>query len=128
MISRTYDQGAKRFVSLGEMTPVDFIGFPPHRGPKRNGAKSTAARGRVGRTSRDAAEALRGGDDPKWRRKALELLKTGAQMAPPARSRWAGESIGRIPRWALGQPPGNNPSSKRMTINETEREAPRDRR
>jgi hypothetical protein len=36
MISRTYDFVAKRFISFGEITPVDFIGFSPRRGPKRN--------------------------------------------------------------------------------------------
>jgi hypothetical protein len=35
MISMAYDRGAKRFVSLGEMRPVDFVGFPPRRGPNR---------------------------------------------------------------------------------------------
>jgi hypothetical protein len=43
MISRTYDPTAKPLVSLGEMNAVDLTGFPFHRGPKRNGAKSTAA-------------------------------------------------------------------------------------
>jgi hypothetical protein len=37
MISMACDPGAKRFVSQSEMTPVDFTGFPPRRGPKRNG-------------------------------------------------------------------------------------------
>jgi hypothetical protein len=32
----TYDFVAKRFVSLGEITRADFIGFSPGRGPKRN--------------------------------------------------------------------------------------------
>jgi hypothetical protein len=128
MISTTYDPGAKRFVSLGEMTLIDFVGFSPHRSPKRNGAKSAAARAHMGRRSGDAARALRGGDDPKWRRKPLKSLKTGAQMAPGVRGRRTGESIGRIPRWALRQPPGNSPSSKRLALNETALEAPRDRR
>jgi len=35
MISMAYDQGAKRFVSLGGMKPVDFIGFPFRRGVAR---------------------------------------------------------------------------------------------
>jgi len=36
MISRTYDRGAKRFISLCKMRPVDFVGFPSRRVPKRN--------------------------------------------------------------------------------------------
>jgi hypothetical protein len=35
-----YDRGAKRFISLGEMTPVDFIGFPPRPSRNATGAKS----------------------------------------------------------------------------------------
>jgi hypothetical protein len=60
MISRTYDPVAKRFVSLGEMNPVDFTGVPFRRGPKRNGAKSTAAFRTPGRR-RDAAGGQGGG-------------------------------------------------------------------
>ena len=37
MISRAYACVAKPFVSLGEMKSFDFAGFPPRRGPKRNG-------------------------------------------------------------------------------------------
>src|SRR5262249_23941703 len=36
MISMASDPGAKRFVSHGEMRPVDFADFPPRRGSKRN--------------------------------------------------------------------------------------------
>jgi len=52
----------------------------------------------------------------------LESLKTGAQMAPPVSRRRAGQSIGRIPyeRRSLGR--------ERLALNETERQAPRDRR
>src|SRR6185437_5433118 len=32
MISMAYDGDAKRFVSLGEMNPIDFAGFPFGRG------------------------------------------------------------------------------------------------
>ena len=34
MISRTYDPAAKCFVSLGEMNPFVFVGFPSRRDPK----------------------------------------------------------------------------------------------
>jgi len=56
MISTTYDQGAKRFVSLGEMTGVDFIGFSASS--RRRASPADAfdfAPFRFGRTSRGAA-------------------------------------------------------------------------
>jgi len=76
MISITYDPGAKGFISLREMNPFVFVGFPSRRGSKRNGAKSTARL-----PARAAEVARRGSDDPKWRRKPLESLKTDAEMA-----------------------------------------------
>ena len=43
MISMTYGPGAKPIVSLGEMNPIDFAGFPPRRSPKRNGREIDGA-------------------------------------------------------------------------------------
>ena len=65
MNSRTYDQGAKRFVSLGEMNPVDFAGFPPRRGPKRKDREINS--GFRARAADDVGAPAIG--DQKWRRK-----------------------------------------------------------
>jgi hypothetical protein len=49
MISRTYDPGAKCFVSFGEMNPVGFAGFAPRRGSKRKDCEINAVFGLAGR-------------------------------------------------------------------------------
>jgi hypothetical protein len=36
MISKTYGPAAKRFISLGEKSAIDFIGFSTGRGRKRS--------------------------------------------------------------------------------------------
>ena len=56
MISRAYDGGAKRFVSLGEMTPVDFAGFSASSRPKREDREIDGVRGLAWRMLRDAAD------------------------------------------------------------------------
>ncbi|HXE24268.1 MAG TPA: hypothetical protein VN637_05215 [Roseiarcus sp.] len=77
MISMACDRDAKRVVSLGEMNPIDFAGFPPGRSQNARTAKSTPPFALARRTLRDAAM-----DDPKWRRKPLKWLKTDSDMAP----------------------------------------------
>jgi hypothetical protein len=42
MISRTYDPAAKRFVSLGEMSPLILLAFRFAEGAKRNGREIDA--------------------------------------------------------------------------------------
>ena len=79
IISMTYDRGAKPSVSLGEMNPIDFADCSFVEARNARAAKSTAP-GLARRMSRSAAWAA--GDDPKWRRKPLESLKTDSQMAP----------------------------------------------
>ena len=71
MISRTYDQAAKRFISPGAM-------------------KSTEAWRPLGRRSRGGVSAVGGGDDPKWRRKPLESLETDSKTPPPVHARERG--------------------------------------
>jgi hypothetical protein len=68
MISMAYGRLAKPLVSLGERILSLLLVFPPRRGPRRKGAKSTADSGRTRRT-------LRGSATRKWRRKPLESLK-----------------------------------------------------
>jgi len=85
MISRAYDLGAKSFVSLGEMNPVDFAGFPFRRGAKRNGREIDGGFRAHGGTPRDTGPGGQRGTTRKWRRKPLESLETDAEMAPPLR-------------------------------------------
>jgi hypothetical protein len=61
MISTTYDAARETARFARRKEAFNFAGFPPRRGPKRKGAKSTADSGRARR---------------KWRRKPLESLKT----------------------------------------------------
>ena len=74
MISMAYDPGAKPFVSLREIKPVVFAGFPFRRGPKRSEREID---GGVGARAADTTR--------KWRHKPLESLKMDSKMAggPP---------------------------------------------
>jgi hypothetical protein len=94
MISRTYDQGAKPFVSPCEMNPSAFAWFvPPPEAPSIFAALRFASR-RESRGGRARLyESGQAEDDPKWRRKRLKRLDSGAEMAPPARCRLAREWI-----------------------------------
>jgi hypothetical protein len=80
MMSRTYDPVAKRFVSLGEMKPVDFAGFPFRREAKR---KNREIDGGFRARAMEAARLLRLRAQRlgKWRRKLLESLEMDSQMA-----------------------------------------------
>jgi hypothetical protein len=80
MISMAYEQVAKPFVSLSEMNPRAFAGFPARPGPKRKDREIDGGL-RLARTLRDSATR-------KWRRKSLESLKSDSEMA---RGRCAGK-------------------------------------
>ena len=71
MISMTYDHVAKRFVSLCEMNPFVFAGFPPRHGAKRVAREID---GRIGARATEVAQ-LRGASTREWRRKPLKSLK-----------------------------------------------------
>ena len=79
MTPMAYDRRAKRFISLCEMTPVDFIGPSPRQGPKRKAGENDGRfRARAAEAARDlrcyAAFAAR-----KRRRKRLESLKMDSE-------------------------------------------------
>jgi hypothetical protein len=77
MISSTYDPVAKRFISFGEITPIDFIGLSPRRGPKRTGRE-------IGRRIRArAAEVprLRGSSHSEMAPQTVDIARNGLAMA-----------------------------------------------
>ena len=82
MISRTYDGGAKRFVSLSEMNLVDFAGFPPRRGPKRKECEINGGFGTVARPC-----------DSEMAPQAIGIAQNGLANGAPARGQ--GEPIRR---------------------------------
>ena len=96
MISITYGRGAKPFVSLNEMRPVDFAGFPRRRGAKSGPTKSMTASGLAGLTPRPhASRSPQSGRLEGWSRRAFgaprgarseEGLGSGceSEMAPHA--------------------------------------------
>jgi hypothetical protein len=98
MISMTYDQGAKRSVSLGEMNPVDFAGFPPRRGAKRKDREINGVFGDRGpdvARRRPGRSAARHDERSKMAPQAIEITQNGLGNGdPPVRGRR--ESIGRI--------------------------------
>jgi hypothetical protein len=81
MISMAYARVAKPFVSLGEMNPSASAGFPPHRGPKRDGREIDGGlRARATDVAR-LCDSERRRTIAKWRRKPLESLKMDSEMA-----------------------------------------------
>ena len=74
MISMTYEQVAKPFVSLGEINPFAFAVFRLVQAQNERAAKSTAASGLARRTLRNSATR-------KWRPKPSKSLKTNSEMA-----------------------------------------------
>jgi hypothetical protein len=78
VISRTYGQGAKCFISLGEIKPVDFTGFPFRQDPK---AFAREIDGRVLARAANVAR-LRPSATREWRHKSLKSPKMDSGMAP----------------------------------------------
>ncbi|MGA7994764.1 MAG: hypothetical protein WCA28_07615, partial [Bradyrhizobium sp.] len=81
MISRTYDPVAKPFVSLGEMNPSAFAGFPPRRGPKR---KECEINGGFGTRAADVARPC----DSEMAPQAIGIAQNGLANGAP---RFAGQ-------------------------------------
>src|SRR5579872_2250781 len=76
MISRTYGQGAKRLISLGEMKPVDFTGFTFRRGPKTHDLRNRRPHpGSLG--GRRAALRRR---DSEMAPEAIEIAQNGLEV------------------------------------------------
>src|SRR6185312_17017771 len=90
MMSMTYDRGAKPFVSLCEMNPVDFAGFPPRRGPKTQGPRNRPRR--PGSHSASCATS-----DSEMAPQVPGLAQNGLGNGADAQS-LAGESIPSQPR------------------------------
>ena len=105
MISKTCDAIAKRFISLGEMKPVDFIDSafstrPKTQGPRNRRPHPWLAR----RTSHDFATVRR--RDSGIAPQAIEIARNGLGEKMTARLGAAGkgEPIGRIPPLLLLTP------------------------
>jgi len=79
LISMTCGPGAKPIVSLGEMNPVDFAGFPPHRSLKRNGRE---IHGDSEACAAPRLSSLRNAVEGQRRKTAWQLQS--AEMAPQA--------------------------------------------
>jgi hypothetical protein len=103
-----YARVAKPFVSLGEMNPSAFAGFPLRRGPKR---KDREINGGFGARAADVARLC----DSEMAPKPLESLKTDSEMAPgrfvvEGKDNRSGEfRINPCPHLCLGRPDSSYP-------------------